>query len=161
MHGQRLVVNYASSEHGRKRYRTETYERKRRVLTRLAEVIVAGCKWPIKFVCREMGVGGTALRNWKRNAARKPRPSCPPLRPYPGDYLRPGPLGSHSDCGVCTWLRLGNIYFEGRDTGLLCSRQALVHPGACASSKGPGLSPLATTLSNLSASSVLDSARLV
>ena len=44
MDGQRLVVNYASSEHGRKRYRTETYERKRRVLTRLAEVIVAGCK---------------------------------------------------------------------------------------------------------------------
>ena len=70
MDGQRLVVNYASSEHGRKRYRTETYERKRRVLTRLAEVIVAGCKWPIKFVCREMGVGGTAVRNWKRNAAK-------------------------------------------------------------------------------------------
>ena len=66
----RVIVPNVSSEHVRKRYATATYVRKREVLTRLAQVTLAGTRGPIAYVCREMGVGKSALKNWKKNAAK-------------------------------------------------------------------------------------------
>ena len=46
--------------------------------------------------------------------SRKLRPPYPPLRPYPGDYLRPGPLGSQLNIRLCGLylVEVGKIYFS-------------------------------------------------